>query len=291
MKHVMISGATGYIGISLIRELVKQYRVYALVRKESDLSELNTLIDKECIIQINDDNVYEIIRKARPEYYINLMGRFIAEHSANNLAELLESNFDIPVRLLDAVCQAGCKKIINTGTYWQNFNGESNNPVDLYGAVKNAFENIIKYYVEVMGCRNVTLQLFDTYGPKDRRKKLLTVLSEMKDGDSIDLSDCMQKVYYCHIKDVTSAYVAAMRLLDTAKDGYMEVFAVRDEKPVVLRDAVMELIKIANKDVTLNFGMRRNRNREIINPEGIGKTIPGWKCTVPLEQGLKEILE
>lgn len=290
MKHIMISGATGYIGISLIRELVKEYQVYALVRKESDLSVLNTLIDKECIIQINDGNVYKTIRQAQPEYYINLMGKFIAEHSEDNLAELLEGNFDVPVMLLDAVCQAGCKKIINTGTYWQNFNGESSNPVDLYGAVKNAFENIIKYYTETMGCRSITLKLFDTYGPNDKRKKLLTVLAEMKDGESIDLSDCMQKVYYCHIKDVVSAYIAAMGLLDAAKSRYMEEFAVRDKKPVVLKDVIVKLTKIMNKDIKLNFGMRENRKREIVNPEGIGKIIPGWECTVPLEQGLKEML-
>ncbi len=286
----MISGATGYIGISLIRELVKEYHVYALVRKESDLSVLNTLIDKECIIQINEDNVYKTIRQAQPEYYINLMGKFIVEHSEDNLAELLEGNFDMPVRLLDAVCQAGCKKIINTGTYWQNFNGENNNPVDLYGAVKNAFENIIKFYTEAMECRCITLKLFDTYGPKDTRKKLLTVLAEMKDGESIDLSDCMQKVYYCHIKDVVSAYIAAMGLLDVAKSGYMEEFAVRDKKPVVLKDIIMHLKKLTNKNMKLNFGKRKNRKREIVNPEGIGKIIPGWECTVPLEEGLKELL-
>ena len=81
-----------------------------------------------------------------------------------------------------------------------------------------------------------------------------------------------------------------MGLLDAAKSRYMEEFAVRDKKPVVLKDVIVKLTKIMNKDIKLNFGMRENRKREIVNPEGIGKIIPGWECTVPLEQGLKEML-
>lgn len=290
MEKVAISGATGYIGIHLIEHLRKEYKIFAFVRKQSNLSMLKSLISEDCILIIEQENIYERMKAFQPDYYINLVGKFIAEHSQENLVDLLESNLTLPTMLLDAVCQAGCKKIINTESYWQHYAGQDRNPVDMYAAAKNGFKEIVRYYIEAMGCSCVSLILFDTYGADDKRKKILNCITQMKEGESIDLSDCSQKIYFCHIRDVVGAYEVALHIISRFEEGRMEEYAVREDEPRVLKDIIMELTEMMNRKVYLNFGSRENRKREIENPEGIGRVLTGWKCEVELHQGLKEMI-
>lgn len=291
MERIAISGATGYIGIHLIEKLREEYEILAFVRAESDISRLKSLISANCIITIGQEDIYERVKEFQPNYYINLVGKFIVEHTQKNLDDLLESNFTLPTMLLDAVCQAGCKKIINTESYWQHYGGQNSNPVDMYAAAKNGFKEIIRYYVEAMECSCISLILFDTYGADDRRKKLLNCIAQMKEGESIDLTDCSQKMYFCHIKDVIKAYEVALHMISQFVSGQLQEFAVRGDKPRELKDIVMELTEMMNRKIYLNFGIREGRKREIVDPEGIGKVLTGWSCEVELHEGLREMIE
>ena len=289
MERLIISGATGYIGIHLTAELVSKYDVYVIVRRRSNLKDLRKYMSEQHIIVMDDEgnDFYQSIKDVRPEYFVHLAGKFVSNHSQDDMEELLESNFIIPVKMLDAICQAGCRNIINTGSYWQNYNGETYNPVNLYAASKQAFSDMIKYYTEAMGCKSITLRLFDTYGPNDNRKKVLNLIRNMKDGEVLDMTSCTQKVYYCYIDDVVAAFVRALELIKEIKPGVSEIYSVRGENAVPLKDVVIKLKEFSGRDICLNFGSRPDRCREIIEPDGIGEVLPGWRSRMPLEAGLK----
>ena len=51
------------------------------------------------------------------------------------------------------------KWFINTGTFWQNYQSEKYNPVNLYAATKEAFQNIAKYYTETSSLIFTTIKL------------------------------------------------------------------------------------------------------------------------------------
>lgn len=293
MERLIISGATGYIGIHLTAELVSKYNVYAIVRRRSKLKALRKYIPEQHIIVIDDErnNFYQTIKDVRPKYFVHLAGKFVSNHSQDDMEELLESNFNIPVKMLDAICLAGCKNIINTGSYWQNYNGEIYNPVNFYAASKQAFSDMIKYYTEVMGCKSITLKLFDTYGPNDSRKKVLNLIRNMKDGEVLDMTSCTQKVYYCYIDDVVVAFIKALQLVKEMEPGASEIYSVREKDAVPLKDVVIKLKEITGKDIRLNFGSRPDRCREIMEPGGIGEVLPGWRSRMPLEAGLKMLQE
>ncbi len=292
MDRVIISGATGYIGIHLVEALVKRHEVYAIVRKQSKLDKLKKYLSAEHIILLDDEerDFYQRIMEIKPEYFVHLAGKFISNHSKNDISDLVESNYVTPVKMLDAICQAGCKNIINTGSYWQNYNGEPYNPVNLYAATKEAFLDMIKYYTESMGCKCITLKLFDTYGPYDERKKILNTICNIKEGDSLDMTSGEQKMFYCYIDDVVSAYIQALTLIRARVAGEHEEYAVRGENSSSLREIVLQFKKISGKNIKFNFGERPDRDREIANPDGIGVILPGWKCKVTLEEGLRRLV-
>lgn len=293
MEKLVVSGATGYIGVHLTAELVSRYDVYAIVRKSSSLNELKAYLPEQKFIVIDDarKDFYKTMEDVKPKYFVHLAGMFVSDHSKDNLEELLESNVVVPTKMLDAVCRAGCRNIINTGSYWQNYNAETYNPVNLYAAGKQAFSDIMKYYTEAGGCKSITLRLFDTYGPNDSRKKVLNLIRDMKDGDALDMTSCRQKVYYCYIDDVVAAFIKALDIIKDKEPGTAEVYSVRGDEALPLKDVALKLKEFTGRDIRLNFGVRSDRPREIVEPDGIGEILPGWRGETPLDKGLKKLQE
>lgn len=291
MKTLVVSGATGYIGLNIVEKLLNQYEIYAFVRKTSNIKKLETFLPAEKMILSDETDMYDRIADIKPDYFVHLAGKFVGQHNRDALNDLIESNIAAAARMLDAVYCAGCRNIINTGSYWQNYLGEENNPVDFYAATKSAFADIIRYYTKAKGCKCITLKLFDTYGPDDTRGKLLNLIKRLEDGQSIDVSSCTQKMFYCYIDDVVDAYSRALEYLVEKPSGYFGEYAVRGDEPIELKQVIELFKEISGKNVIINYGARSPREREINDPTGIGIILPGWECKVPLDVGLKKFGE
>lgn len=291
--NIIISGATGYIGSSFI-ELTKHRKenIYAVVRESSDTSYIEQYIPKNNITVIleNLSKLYEIINGLRPDLYINCMGVFYSDHNYSNIESLFDCNVKQAAILLDSIVSAGCSKIINLGSYWQHYNKEKYNPVNLYAATKQAFEDIILYYIKAKGCKGLTLEIFDTYGPKDPRSKVLNLVNRLKTGEVLDMTSCYQSVYYVYIDDLIRGIEKAAALLEKMESGIYEKYSLRDEEPIQLKVIIDKLVKISGKEVTLNYGKKCMREREIIDPSNIGVRLPNWETEVSIEEGLKRLV-
>lgn len=284
---VMLTGATGYLGGRLLTRLKKEsHMVFCVVRKSSNTESITQLADGVFSYDEFQD-LYQIMKIVSPELIIHVAGVFFNDHQEDTIEELLNGNIMFSTILLDAANRAGCNKIINTGTCWQRFLKECYNPINLYAATKQAFEAILEYYVRACGWKAITLELFDVYGPNDTRKKVLNILRDLKEGESIGMTEGLQKMYLCHVEDVVEAYLCAMRLIERQEKATSRNFAVRDEKPLSLREIVLEYLRIADKNIAIHWGERPYREREFMDPEGVGMVLPGWKPQIRLSEGLK----
>lgn len=284
---IAITGATGYIGSHLVSTLSRENEVYAIVRQSSDTTLIQDYVEK--IVVFEKESIYQILSELKPDVLIHLAGVFYREHTPDNIGNLLEGNLMFSTVVFDAAVGAGCRNIINTGTYWQHFSGESYDPVNLYAATKQATEDILLYYVNVKGCSALTLQIFDSYGPDDPRNKILNIIKNLDDGQQMDMSGGQQKMYFCHIEDVVSAYVRALEIVEEMETGTYARYALRDEKPVSLRTLIEEFLRIQGKNVEINWGACAYRDREIMDPTGTGIVLPGWHPKYTWEQGVKNL--
>lgn len=291
MFRVLVSGGTGYIGSNFVKRYAGKYELYCLVRKQSDIS----LIEKSgcCLIRFEkEEDLYEIIDSIKPEVLIHFAGVFLGDHDKNTIGRMIDCNIRFSTMLVDAAVRAGCRRVINTASYWQNFNGREYSPVNLYAATKQAFEDVLQYYVEAEHASVISLMIFDTYGPSDKRRKILNIVNELTDGEQLDMSDGMQKMYFCYIDDVVDAFDVAVQILMGLPDGTKEKFAVRPNHPVALRDVVEILLRRKSKEnITIRWGERNHREREIINPDGIGEILPDWNEEYDLERGIRMMTE
>lgn len=284
---VLVTGSTGYIGSHLTFALSQEHEVYVIVRETSNTTKIKDCVKK--IIFYKKECIYDQLAEIEPDVLVHLAGVFYGEHTPDNIENLLESNVMFSAIIFDAAVAVGCRKIINTGTYWQHFSGEIYNPVNLYAATKQAGEDILLYYVKAKGCRAITLQIFDSYGPNDHRNKILNIIQRLDDGAQINMSSGQQKIYYCHVEDLVRGYVRALEILNGMKIGEYAKFALRDEKPIPLRTLIEDFLKIQQKNIKINWGACAYRSREIMDPSGIGTILPGWKPEHKWEQSVKKL--
>ena len=190
------------------------------------------------------------------------------------------------MRVNEVVC------LVNTGTSWKHFNSDEYNPVCLYAATKQAFEAILEYYVRVCSNRVITLDLFDTYGPNDPRQKLLQLLKKSaRLGATLDMSPGDQLINIVHIDDVIEAYLIAAKLLLDDEEPRHERYVVSAGQPLPLKELVRIYTEATGHTVSVNWGSRPYRQREVMVPWTGGKLLPGWSPATDLIAGFQSLSE
>ena len=186
---------------------------------------------------------------------------------------------------------SGRTLLVNAGTSWQHFHSAEYRPVCLYAATKQAFEAIVEFYVQACAFDCTTLKLFDTYGPRDPRKKLMHLLERVAaTGEAVDFSPGEQYVDLLHVDDAVRGFlVAADRLLAGEAQG-AETFALSSGRTLPLRDLLALYQRECGRVLPIRLGKRPYREREVMEPWSDGVSLPGWKPEVSLEEGIRQVL-
>jgi nucleoside-diphosphate-sugar epimerase len=291
MKKAIITGGTGFIGSNLCKKLIKQnWEVYLISRKTSKYDNLKEIKDKITIFEY-EGNLKKLInwfKKVKADVVFHLASVIIVEHKVEDIDNLIDTNLKFGTQILEAMKESQTLKIINTGTFWQHYNNEKYNPVCLYAATKEAFEKILKYYIEAENFRAITLKLFDTYGERDKRPKLINLLNKFANKQiELNMSPGEQIIDLVHVEDVANAFIKAYELLKkNTKINYKE-YAVSSCRKIKLKELVEIYKNITGNKINVNWGGRPYRKREVMHPWHDFEILPNWNCKISLENGLK----
>lgn len=294
-KTAVVTGASGYIGSCLVRSLLlNHWKVIVILRKDS-----GTKLLLDCLEQIKVyryDGVTESMMQIFEEIgeidiVFHLASCFIGEHHWQQVEELIKSNILFGTVLLEAATAVGCKRMVNTSSYVQHYEQEEYNPSCLYAATKEAFEKIIDYYIEARGLRCITLELFDTYGLKDPRNKIIPLLQRCyENGEPLEMSAGEQEIDLVYIDDVIRAYLKAEKLTQNSIEKQQK-YMVATMQPYTLREVVEIINQLTGNSLQITFGARPYRQREMMKVWRKGKILPGWRADITLPEGLKRIFQ
>ena len=286
----VITGATGYIGSNLLRYLLTQdWEIYIIAQPEFGYSNIEDIKDKIQIVEYdkNVNTLIDFFKETNPDVVFHLAAAVISNYKPEQISILIESNILFGTQVLEAMRHSQTKLFINTGSYWQNYNSDEYNPVDLYAATKESFEKIIQYYVDAHNFRCITLRLFDVYGENDKRPKLLNLLCQIaQDGTTLDVSHGEQLLDLVHISDVCTAYLKAYELFAGNERVKNEIFGVFTGNRISLRTMIEKFERILNIKLNVNYGKRPYKDREIMTPCESYVKMPNWEHKINLEQGL-----
>ena len=291
-RKALITGGTGFIGSALCRRLVTDgWDVHLVVRNESAFSQLDGILDR-ITLGVHDgstEGIQAILRKTKPTTVFHLASLFLVEHKPADIEPLIQSNIVFGTQLVEAMAANGVYELVNTGTSWQHFESHEYNPVCLYAATKQAFENILTFYVKVTPLRVITLKLFDTYGPNDPRNKLFNLLRRAaKTQVPLAMSPGEQLVDLVYLDDVVEAYLEAARRL-SEPEVQQEAYAVSSGSPIRLKELVQIYSRVTGIPVPVEWGHRPYRFREVMIPWNKGPSLPGWLPRTNIEEGIRRM--
>ena len=296
---ILMTGITGFIGHHLGERLVNDgHEVHAIVRPTSKINELSENLQRNVKFHVydKDNTVLDIVTDLcvddrRPDVVYHLATNFMNEHTFEDIQDLIQSNITFGTELLDAMVANNVYNFVNVGTFAQHFDDADYSPINLYAATKACFEGIVKYYAEARNLKCIALHLFDTYGADDKRGKILGLLKKISaSGETLKMSPGGQLIDIVYIDDVIEAFVAAGKLLAACKYDYCGTYGVSSTKPIPLREVVKIFENVAGKKLSIEWGGRPYRAREVMVPRSSYKLLPGWTPKVSLQEGIKKFL-
>ena len=294
MKSLLITGSNGFIGSRLTLNLLEQgYRVGVINRQPRKQEyKINYPAFQDFCYDGSSNSIKNALVLSEPELVIHLASYFVPRHKPDDVSSLIASNIDFPAKLLDEMAQLKIKKFINTGTYWQHYQNADYDPVSLYAATKQSFEDILVYYINSEQVDAITLKLFDTYGTGDTRKKILNLLLDaIMNGTTLKLSPGEQKLSLVHVDDVVSAYEIAINLL-LSRSGYQHsCFGISHFEVFSLKEIATLVENVTNRSLQAEWGALPYREREVMNPWSKYECLPGWQAKISLEEGVKRLVK
>lgn len=297
---ILLTGATGFLGSRLLEHLSKmpEHQVGILVRDRSNIENIQDILVKtQDIFKIHSkESIDHAIDKFKPDIVIHIASMIRAEHQPDEVEPLVLSNILFPSLILESMRQHDVKYFINTGTFWEYLNSSSEyDPTSLYAATKRSFEDILRFYTEATDIRAVTLQLYDTYGPHDPRKKLLWWLRHSIDAqEAIPFSAGEQQMDMVYIDDIISAYTKAIEYIIKKQTKNIDIFPIATGEIHTLREVAQIFEMAIGKKLNIDWGKRPYRTREVmqVKPDLTNTKIKlGWQANITLEKGLEKIIE
>jgi nucleoside-diphosphate-sugar epimerase len=290
----LVTGATGFVGSHLCSALLRLgWKVDCIVRPTSSGS-LALASDAHFASYEyagKPGEIAAIVERSKPDIVFHLASYAVGSHSCDDVPKIISANISLGVELVDAMTTHEIKFLVNTGTFWQHFGGSAYSPVSLYAASKQAFEDLLQYYVELEGLQVVTLKLFDTYGPNDQRNKILNLIKNASmNSIPLEMSAGDQLIDLVHVDDVVAAYLcAARRLLGGQTTGH-EKYGIASGMPLSLKQLVKLYNEVANRPVDVKWGALPYRVREPFALWQDFCALPGWMPQVSLSEGLRQFV-
>ena len=290
---ILVTGANGFIGQNLVKVLLdKNYEVHCIVRVDSNTSNISQNITIFKYDQ-NIDGLIEYFNEQKFDGLIHLASLFLATHTKNDISNLISSNIKFGTELLEACKVSDVKWFINTGTFWQNYENEDYNPVNLYASTKEAFENIAKYYTETSNLIFTTIKLNDTFGANDTRNKVFNLWNKIaKSGETLEMSAGEQIIDISYIDDVVLAYEVLITHLssDQKEDFKNKEFVVTNNEKYSLKELSKLFEEATNTKLSIKWGARPYREREVMIPYNNGEIVPNWKQKYTLKEAIKKTI-
>lgn len=284
-----MTGGTGFIGGYLIEELIRtEQKVVCVVR------DLNSILPKGVIkisLESDSETFLKTLDKFPPKCIYHLATLYLADHSLGDEKLLIESNITFGTFLLELLRKKSLTKIpfINISTSWTHLDEKSFLPVNLYAATKEAFTCLMLYYANSGVIRATTLELSDTYGANDNRRKIIKLLFEsVINNKSLDLSPGEQRMDILHVSDVVDAIIYGMRYLLNSEDSWQR-YAIRSSKFYSLKEIGKIIEEITGKSGLFNFGGKPYRDNEQMMPILYTQPLPDWSPRLEFRDGLIDL--
>lgn len=305
--HLLVTGATGFIGRRLIRRLTSESfvaRCTLLTRAPSQ--QFTGLDDRFVWLTLPEPwslgRLREVVSREAPEVVVNLATAGVGPIDRDP-ERLFEVNAALPGRLARLAAESGAA-FISIGTQSEYAPAETGiateesaalNDNQLYGASKAAGWLNASAITQTLNGRALHLRLFNVYGPGEAAHRLLpTLIAAKASGGRAGLSDGSQVRDFVHVDDVAEAIVLGALRLRRGTAPICKPINISTGKGHEVRSFVRvaaELLDLADEQLGFGDVDRRVDDIDVVigNCERASRCI-GWRARLSVQDGLAATL-
>lgn len=291
---LLLTGATGFIGMNFILQLHDKYAITALVRKTSNTEKIKS----HCEIYCYDENPQSLLQLFQKEHFdgiVHLATLYLANHTPQDIKNLIDSNIRFSCEILESCTINPPIFFINALSYFEYANSKNYNPANFYSATKHAFYNICKYYANSLPTTFSHLMLYDTYGSNDTRAKIFNIWQKIaKNGEVLEMSKGEQRLDISHIHDVINGYDTLITLCLNKQAINNQIYTLENKRHS-LKELAVIFEKYTNSKLNIKWGAKPYRENEIMEPitskdSSLLQRLPTWNPKITLQEGFKMLI-
>ncbi len=253
MKRVLVTGASGFIGLNSLPLLKRLgYEVHAVSGSQS-LQPGDGAIKWHSANLLNTGDIESLLSKVKPTHLLHfawyaIPGKFWTAHE--NLDWVRAT-----IVLMRAFSNQGGQRAVMAGTCaeydWSfDFCSEETTPcrpTTLYGTCKHSIQLLLDAWSVQEGMSSAWGRIFFLYGPREHSSRLVPhVIRSLVHGEPAKCTHGEQVRDFMHVEDVAAAFVA---LLDSKVRGIVNIAS---GEPLRLKDMIREIAdQIGRRELVL----------------------------------------
>tara|TARA_Y100001958_G_scaffold95172_1_gene65198 strand:+ start:288 stop:1139 length:852 start_codon:yes stop_codon:yes gene_type:complete len=278
VKKILLTGATGFIGSELLKNLSNYNKVYITLRKRHKINPNN-----KNIIKIHFNSYKDLshkFRKIKIDTVIHCATHYVKSHKFEDIKKLSESNILFGNIILENLKIMRVKKFVNFSTVWENFDGKKDNFYNLYSAYKASFIKIMSFYKKKnLNTKFLNLVISDTFGLRDKRKKIVNLLkTNYKRNLVTKIVSKNLHINLLNVKDIVNAIELILK-----KNYKSDNYILKNKNNFKIYDIVKEIEKYSQKKLRVKW----LSNKIIKEKTYQFETLKGWK---PKNSNIKDIV-
>jgi len=265
--RVLITGATGFIGLPLTLRLVEQgHKILALSRKPFKLNKSVSWLNSDLSLPLT---YQEEINSFKPEVLIHLAWQDIPDFSF----EKSKNNLNNSLNFLSFIIGLGsCKKIIVSGScfelnklHGECLESEAGKPRDNFTWAKHSLRMWLEIECKKESIHLGWMRIFYVYGPRQRTQSLVpSILTNLQNGKLPHISTPKNCNDFVFIEDVVDAFSNAT--LSQYPSGIYNLGSG-------VSTSILEVCRIAEKIVTGKDILSQRLNEDLVDTS---KSIDFW---------------
>lgn len=280
----MLTGATGFVGRYVAKELERQGIEYVSLQRGMASNDRAIQIDL-----LGKNELEALFQKLKPTHLIHVA--WYAEHGKYWDSELNLEWIRASKRLVEAFCSSGGQHVVITGTcaeydWTHGYCIEDVTPLkpkSLYGICKDTTRKVIELIVEKHGVSMSWARVFFPYGPGESSQRLIPSLFKAFRKENLPFGvNASSYRDLLHVEDAARAVVAC------AQSKFVGAVNICSGAPVKISEVVEAVARINNCDpeIILKLEPKNQEANNFLVGENKKLQSLGWKQQIMLGQGL-----
>lgn len=310
-KNCFVTGATGFVGAHVVRELIeRQANVICLQRDPAKVNALD-LFDLRARVTVVNGHLGDLalmerlIKQYEVEAVFHLAAQALVDVAYSSPLSTFETNIRGTYSLLEA-CRLGesVKRIVVASS--DNAYGPQDSPPFTedhplngllpYDASKTCADIISRSFARAYDMPVAVTRITNIYGPGDMNVSRIvpgTIVSVLRNENPVIRSDGRPLRDFVYVDDVSRAYLLLAENIEKARG---EAFNFGSGSPVQLLELVKKIIHLSGKDGKLfpdvlqkTAGQGTNDERYLDHEKA--SRVLGWDAQFDLDDGLSHTIK